>query len=194
MKGHSVTNGYRTKVLPSMMLVVFCLMTRGSFAETIGGDFTLTDHNNQEFSLVSARGKAVVLFFGYTSCPDVCPAGLADISMVLKSLDERSKEIIALFVTVDPERDTSDRLSSYVRWFHRDIIGLTGTKSQIDHVTGLFRAQYRLNKKNQDDNSYSVDHNANLFLIDRKGQLSQIIPFGLPIEHKKQALSALLDQ
>jgi cytochrome oxidase Cu insertion factor (SCO1/SenC/PrrC family) len=161
-------------------------------AETLGGDFTLTDHNNQTYHLSHSRGKVVAMVFGYTTCPDVCPMALSEMSALLNGLEEQASEVQALFISVDPERDSLAKLSAYVPWFHPNILGLTGTLPAIEAVARQYHAHFTLHKSSPTDTGYTVDHNANLFLIDRKGSLAQIIPFGLPVSHKHQAITRLL--
>lgn len=150
-------------------------------SKPLGGDFALTDHNGQEFSLAQLRGKVVLLFFGYTSCPDVCPKELADLAMVFSRLGDEADKVQGLFVTVDPERDTQQVLKEYVSYFSSNIIGLSGSAEEIDTVTRQYHTSYRLNK--QQGKFYSVDHAANLYVIDLDGRLHTIVPYGFPAQH-----------
>ncbi|MCB1754249.1 MAG: SCO family protein [Gammaproteobacteria bacterium] len=179
-----------------ILLVLAILLASGfTRAETlIGGDFELTDHHGQPFSLTATRGKVTLLFFGYTSCPDICPITLTEVSSILKTLGTRADEIAPIFISVDPQRDMVERLAQYIPWYDKRLIGLTGTQHQIDAVTDAYHVQVQLNRKSPDDMTYTVDHSAGLFLIDRAGRLTQIIPFGLPREHSLRAIEDLLDQ
>ena len=98
-----------------------------------GGHFVLKDQNNQVFDSADSQ-KLMLIYFGFTYCPDVCPTTLIKVSDIIDRLKEDSKEINSIFITVDPERDTPEILSDYVSAFHEDIIGLTGTKNEIDKV------------------------------------------------------------
>ncbi len=155
---------------------------------TIGGDFTLTDHNGQRFELTQLRGKLVMLFFGYTYCPDICPTELATMAKLLKQLGKDSDKVSALFITVDPERDTVEKLKDYVPFFSPHLIGLTGTKDEINKVTKAYRVQSKIHSRKENSDYYLVDHSANLYVIDGQGKLIHLIPFGLPAEHILQVL------
>lgn len=150
---------------------------------SIGGDFTLTDHNNEVFALEKARGKLVILFFGYTYCPDICPTELATMAKLLKQLGNDSDKITPLFISVDPERDTPEKLKNYVPFFSPHLIGLTGSKEQIATVTKAYRVQSKIHSRKENSDYYLVDHSANLYVINGQGKLIHLIPFGLPSEH-----------
>ncbi len=98
--------------------------------QTIGGDFSLTDHQGQPFALHDLRGKVVLLSFGYTYCPDVCPLNLSLSAQVIASLGERGRDVIPVFVSLDPKRDSPEVLARYVRYFHPAMIGLTGSSER----------------------------------------------------------------
>ena len=115
------------------------------------------------------RGKLVLLYFGYTSCPDVCPTSLAKIKMALGGLTpEEAAQVQAIFVSVDPARDTPEALGRYVTLFQDDFIGATGTREEIDLITSAFGVKYKLHEP-EANGSYSVDHTSFTILIDRNG-------------------------
>lgn len=157
---------------------------------SIGGDFTLTDHNNQRFKLEQLRGKLVILFFGYTYCPDICPSELSTMAKLLKKLGNDSDKVSALFISVDPKRDTPKKLKEYVPFFSPHLIGLTGTESEISRVTKAYKVQSKIHSKKENSDYYLVDHSANLYVINEQGKLIHLIPFGLPAEHILQVLKA----
>ena len=158
----------------------------------IGGDFELTDHHGKSFDLKQLRGKVSLLFFGYTHCPDVCPTELARMARLLKKLDTESSNVQGLFVSVDPKRDTPERLSQYVPYFHPELIGLTGTEAEVKTVTDAYKVHSSVQQTKGKDLQYLVDHSANLFIIDGKGKLAQIIPFGFPQAHIVEAVKRSL--
>lgn len=160
-------------------------------ASSLGGDFSLTTHSGERFSLNDARGKIVLLFFGYTHCPDVCPDTLARVRILMRETDQADAQIQPLFVTVDPERDTPEVLANYVQYFHPSVIGLTGTTEEIEAVVKQYKAHYRLLGK---EGNYTVDHTAHLFVIDQQGKLARILPYGLPMEELTAAVQSLLDE
>lgn len=156
-------------------------------------DLMLINQFGEPFALSSIQGKATLVLFGYTSCPDVCPMGLAIISNILHDLGQDADNLVTIFISVDPTRDTPEVLRPYLSWFHRDIIGLTGSKLQVDAVTQAFNAQYSLNRHSEQDNDYVVDHSSGFYLLDEQTHLTQIVPFGLPAEHTLQAVKKLID-
>lgn len=163
-------------------------------AEPVGGDFSLVDHHGSTFKLEQLRGKVVLLFFGYTYCPDICPTELAGIASLLNSLEGSEEKVQALFVSVDPERDTPEKLKAYVSFFSSELIGLTGTAEQIDSVTKQYHVQASIYRADENSERYSVDHSANLYVIDQQGKLASIVPYGFPINHVKSILTALMSK
>lgn len=157
-----------------------------------GGRLDLVDHHGQHWSLKTSHGKVVILSFGYTSCPDVCPITLGIVGSVLRDLGPRADEVRALFVSLDPERDTRERLREYVQYFHPAIVGLTGSQDQLGHVRRQFKVTYA-RRHTGDSKTYTVDHTSHIYLLDLEGQVSRIVPLGLPPEHLKAQVLELLD-
>lgn len=175
--------------------LVICILLAPSHAYTktpgIGGDFNLTSHLGEPFSLADVHGKVAILFFGFTHCPDVCPTTLLDIQHLLSKLGEQANEVSVLFVSVDPKRDSPDKLASYVEYFSENIIGLTGTNEQIQEVLNRYNSSAKIDG---DGENYNVEHTANLFLINRTGDLSSIILPRTPPTVLEQQVRKLLDQ
>lgn len=136
-------------------------------------DFTLTDHNNKPFHLKDHRGKAVLLFFGYLSCPDVCPLTMARLSKVYKFLGEDSPKVMTVFVTVDPQRDTIVRLKEYFEYFDINALGLTGSKEQVDAVVNAYKAVYE-KVETESAAGYLMNHTDYVYLIDPKGTVQYL--------------------
>ena len=134
----------------------------------IGGDFALVDQHGARFELQSLRGQAAMLFFGYTYCPDICPVTLSKMGRVYQLLDERQQELRTLFVTVDPKRDTQEKLEEYLSYFAIDAIGLHGNKEEIDQVVRQYGAHYSLGEEQA---AYLVDHSTYTYLIDQQGKV-----------------------
>ncbi len=153
-------------------------------------DFSLTDHHGKTFRLQDQRGKIVLVFFGYTLCPDVCPIEVQHMSTALKRLGQDSTRVRGLFVTVDPDHDTPEVLAQYVSYFDNALVGLTGTRQQIAEVAKMFRVVYQKNSRSS--NQYTMDHTANLFVIDQNGKLSTIVPFGFPAAHIENLLRDMI--
>ena len=134
----------------------------------IGGDFALVDQHGASFELQSLRGQAAMLFFGYTYCPDICPVTLSKMGRVYQLLDAPQQELTTLFVTVDPKRDTQEKLAEYLDYFAIDAIGLRGDKEEIDQVVRQYGAHYSLGEEQE---AYLVDHSTYTYLIDQQGKV-----------------------
>ena len=136
----------------------------------LGPDFRLTDHNGKERTLADFRGKVVALFFGYTHCPDVCPTTLSDMAKALQILGPDAPRVQVLFVTVDPKRDTPELLRGYVPAFNPTFLGLYGDPPATQRVAKEFKVFYEKRAGSSPD-SYSVDHGAQLYVLDLSGRL-----------------------
>jgi len=135
-----------------------------------GKDFALTDHTGKARTLGDFRGKVVVMFFGYTRCPDVCPITLAELKAVKEQLGEEGKRLQVVFVTVDPERDTQKLLAEYVPAFDPSFLGLYGDPAAIAKVAKDFRVFYQ-KSPGKTPESYTVDHTAGSYIFDPQGRL-----------------------
>jgi protein SCO1/2 len=142
-----------------------------------GKDFKLTDHTGQARKLADFRGKAVVLFFGYTQCPDVCPTTLSGLRETMKLLGDDANRVQVLFVTIDPERDTQALLAQYVPAFHPGFLGLYADEAGIAAVAKDFKVFYAKQAGSTPD-SYSVDHSTGTYVFDPKGKLRLMIRHG----------------
>ena len=140
-------------------------------------EFELTSHHGQSVRLADFKGKVVVLFFGFMHCPDVCPTTLSELNVVMERLGADAKHVQVLFVTVDPERDTLENLSSYMGAFNPDFLGLSGTADEIATVTQEFKVIYQKVEGSMSD-TYSVDHSAGTYVFDRDGQVRLFVPYG----------------
>lgn len=157
-------------------------------------DFTLTRANGEVFRLNAQQGNLVLIFFGYTSCPDVCPTTLAELNLALEELKpEDAAQVKVIFVTVDPERDTPERTQEYVDNFNPNFIGLSGPESELIPVWkgfGIFRAIV----DGTSAAGYLVDHTARVTLIDRNGNLRISFPYDAPVEDIVHDLKLMLDE
>ena len=144
---------------------------------TYGRDFHLTDHNGKPRTLADYRGKAVVIFFGYTQCPDVCPTTLAELAEAMKRLGPDADRVQVLFVTVDPERDTPDLLSKYVPAFDPRFVGLYGDADATASTAKEFKVIYQ-KQPGKTPGSYSMDHSAGTFVFDPQGRLRVYVGYG----------------
>jgi protein SCO1/2 len=135
-----------------------------------GGDFSLTDQNGKQFRLSEHRGKVVLLFFGYTSCTEACPVILGRINSVFKQLGTDRDKALAVFVSVDPKRDTVEVLRDYVGYFSANTMALTGKKEEIDAVVAQYGAKYEI-EQSTSALGYHVNHTTDIYLIDGLGAL-----------------------
>jgi protein SCO1/2 len=135
-----------------------------------GRDFKLVDHNGQLRTLADFRGQAVMLFFGYTQCPDQCPLTLANIARAVEQLGRDGKRVQVLFITLDPKRDTQDILAQYVPAFHPSFIGLRGTDAEVARTAQDFKVFFALQRPDS-SGIYTVDHHAAVFAFDPQGRL-----------------------
>ena len=143
--------------------------------QDIGGNFTLLSSNNQYVSLEDFQGKVVLMFFGFTACPDTCPLTLSKLKQVMARLDQK-KPVQQLFITVDPKRDNPEQLKSFLSTFNLNIIGLTGTEEEILHVAELYGSAYIKNPTINSETSYLMIHTGYVYLIDQQGQVRAIYP------------------
>ena len=135
----------------------------------LGSDLAMVDQTNQQRTLADYKGKVLVIFFGFTHCPDVCPTALAQLAQANALLGDRANEVQVIMVSVDPERDTPDVMARYVRAFDNRFVGLTGTPQQLQQSAKSFKAYYaKVPDKN--NNSYTMDHSASFYLFDKAGQ------------------------
>jgi len=140
----------------------------------VGGPFTLTDQTGKQRSDTDFRGKLMIVYFGYTYCPDVCPTDLMAITQALDALGLAAEGVQPVFITIDPERDTK-LLADYISAFHRSLVGLTGSPNEIRKVANSYKAFY---VKVQDERSrdYSIDHAGVIYLIGRNGEYLGFMP------------------
>lgn len=141
----------------------------------VGGAFSLTDHTGKAVTEKDYAGYYQLVFFGFTSCPMICPTTLSNIADALGKLDEAQRaKLKTLFVTVDPERDTVAQMATYVAQFHPDIIGLTGSKEQTDAIAKAYKV-YAQKTQEEGVTDYSVNHSGYIYLMSPDGQLLEIL-------------------
>ena len=135
----------------------------------IGGPFTLVDQDGREVTEADFAGRYMLIYFGYTFCPDICPTSLQTMSTALSMLDDEERAKVAfLFITVDPKRDSVRQMADYVALFDPAPIGLTGTKEQTDAAAKAYRMYYRVPESDTED--YFVDHSSFVYLMDEEGR------------------------
>jgi protein SCO1/2 len=155
-------------------------------------EITLRRADGSAFQLSEMRGKIVMLFFGYTSCPDVCPTTMAELKQALEKIGAQADQVQVLYVTVDPQRDTPQRVQDYVEHFNPDFIGLSGSEAELAKVWndyGVFREIV----DGTSASGYLVNHTARVTMIDQQGNLRVSFPFDTPVENIVHDLELLLE-
>lgn len=156
----------------------------------IGGAFSLVDFNGKPFTDRDLLGKPAMVYFGFTYCPEVCPTTLTHMSAWLQALGPLAADLRAVFVTVDPERDTPAKMKEYLSGFDPRIMGLTGTPAQIAVIARDYKVYYK--KVPLAGGSYTMDHSSLVYLMDAKGQLAGLISYDEPEAKAVAALRALV--
>jgi protein SCO1/2 len=153
-------------------------------------DFTLMSTTGEPVSLSDYRGKYVLLDFGYTFCPDVCPMALSDLSKATELLGDQADKTQVLFISVDPERDTPERLAAYLPYFHESFIGLTGTPEDIQQIATAYGVFFE--KSSNKTTDYLIDHTATITVVDPKGYVRVLFPSATTGSEIAADLQALL--
>ena len=145
--------------------------------------------NNNNLRLNEFKGKVIVLFFGYSHCPDICPTTLLDMAKVLIDLGKDAKKIQSIFISVDHKRDTPKSLAQFTSFFDPRILGVTSDKKNIDKITKLFKTNYAL--LDHEEKNYLVEHSSNIYIIDQNLVVKRIIPNGLPYSEITKSVKSL---
>jgi protein SCO1/2 len=156
-------------------------------------DLTLTDQHGDAFRLNDQRGSVILLFFGYTQCPDVCPTTLATWRKVHEALGDDAGRVRFVFVTVDPERDTQERLGLHVNAFNPDFVGLTGSAEELEAVYRVFDVFHEKDATSGNAAGYLISHTATTFVIDPEGQWRLRLPYGTLVEDIVHDVRQLLE-
>jgi len=142
----------------------------------VGGPFTLLDHTGKKRSLAEFKGKVVLIYFGYMFCPDICPTDLSNLAALLKRLGKDGDQVQAIFITLDPVRDTPELIGKYVQHFDKRILGLRGTEQQTKQVATQYKTFYE--KVSLKGNQYVIDHTAFTYIVNRAGKYLAFFPPG----------------
>ncbi|MGH7044102.1 MAG: SCO family protein [Acetobacteraceae bacterium] len=179
------------------VLLALLLFAAGGFlwfsgrqGAAVGGTFTLVNGQGQVVTNQTFRGKYMLVYFGYTHCPDVCPTTLADVAAALGKLGPKAARVVPVFITVDPARDTPAVVGRYTALFSPRIVGLTGSAAQIAHVAGEYHVYYAKHVTGPGPDDYSMDHSSVLYLMGPNGQ------FVAPVaaESSVKAMTASLER
>ncbi|WP_420600564.1 SCO family protein [Neptuniibacter sp.] len=195
------------KVLRNLLLLTACMLIgvaiafyfrpqpveqRIALGEKIGGDFELNSQQGP-LKLEDYRGKVVLFFIGYASCPDVCPTALAVASQGVKKLSAGDQNNVqGIFMSVDPERDTLEKLSKYAGFFHPNFQGATADRATIDKVVKQYGAFYRKVEMKDSAMGYAIDHSSRIYLIDQTGQIAKVLPHAMSPDQLATELKNLL--
>lgn len=191
--------GLAAGVLSAVLLVT--LPSGGGGAPTmqqsgkalIGGPFSLLDPTGKRVTEKDFAGKPMLVYFGFTHCPDVCPAGLQVIAAALDQLGDKAKDITPVFITVDPERDTPELIGKYVASFHKNIVGLSGSPEDIAAVTKAYRVYAKKVPDETNPGEYNVDHSSFMYLMDGNGEYMRHFPHSVDAKDLADALSKAID-
>ena len=144
-------------------------LKKPEFYENFGGDFSLTGPEGKTVSLEDFRNKVVLIYFGYTFCPDVCPITLSNLKLIMLELGKKAEDVQVIFISIDPERDTYEKLKGYVPYFHPTFIGLTGSEEDIIDVAKKYQTFY-IKQKVESEAGYLMAHTDVVILVDQNGR------------------------
>jgi protein SCO1/2 len=153
--------------------------------------FTLTDHNGKARTLADFKGKVVVVFFGYTQCPDVCPTTLSELAGIKKALGSEAERLQVIFITLDPQRDTPELMAGFVPAFDSSFLGLWGEQAAIDKVAKDFKV-FAQKVPSKDGKSYTIDHTAGSYVFDDQGRIRLFVRHGQGGDGLQKDLQRLL--
>ena len=158
----------------------------------IGGPFALTDHMGKRVTEKDFEGKFMLIFFGYTFCPDICPAELQVISAALDELGDTAKKVTPVFITIDPERDTVEQMKSYVGNFHKQFIGLTGSMKEIRAAAKVYRVYFKKAANDASGSDYFMDHSSIVYLMSPKGEYLAHFNYGTGVDKMAKGIAKFL--
>ena len=184
-RNSKITMNNKVKIISLILILFFAIITvmavllyqaknketfNGFYNEKVLSDFSLKNSAGNDVALSDFNGKLVLLNFGYTSCPDICPTTLGNLRTIYSKLGENKEDVQVLFISVDPERDDPGKLEEYVSFFNNDFVGLTGNEEELNEVSDIFNIFYFKEGINT-DKDYLMSHPTSIYLIDREGKL-----------------------
>ncbi len=158
----------------------------------VGGPFSLVGADGKPVTDRDFRGRYMLIFFGFTHCPDICPAELQVIAQALEQLGDKAKNVVPIFITLDPERDTPEAMGNYLKSFGPNFVGLTGSPEAIAAAAKAYRVSYAKVEDKESAADYGVDHSALVYLMDPKGRYVTHFSYGLSAEQMAEKLGKLL--
>ena len=165
---------------------------QSSGAALIGGPFSLVGADGKPVTDRDFRGRYMLIFFGFTHCPDICPAELQVIAQALEQLGDKAKTVVPIFITLDPERDTPEAMANYVKSFGPNFVGLTGSPVAIAAAATAYRVAYSKVENKESAGDYSVDHSALVYLMDPEGRYVTHFSYGLSADQMAEKLEKSL--
>jgi protein SCO1/2 len=180
----SVLPGVRERLLPAKM--------QSAGRALVGGPFTLTDHTGKRVTEQDYRGRTLIVMFGFTFCPDVCPTELQLVSAALDKLGPKAKRAVPLFITIDPERDTPAQLATYVTSFHPSLVGLTGTPEEVAAAAKAYRVYVKKVSDPKSTAGYTMDHSALIYVMGPDGTYQTHFTPGVSVATLAERLGELL--
>jgi protein SCO1/2 len=163
-----------------------------SGAALVGGPFELVGTDGKAVTERDFRGRYMLVFFGFTHCPDICPAELQVIAQALEKLGDKGKKVVPVFITLDPERDTPQAMAEYVKSFGRNFVGLTGSPEAIADAAKAYRVAYAKVENKESASDYSVDHSALVYLMDPEGKYVTHFSYGTSADEIAEKLGKIL--
>ena len=156
---------------------------RGGGIVKIGGSFTLVDHQGKSRADEDFRGEHLLIYFGYTYCPDVCPTALSDMALVMDALGDEAAKLRPVFITIDPSRDTPERLKPYVANFHPKLVGLTGSETAVAAAAKAYRVYFAKSNTEAGSGEYLMDHTSIIYLMGPDGRYLTHFSHGVTAEN-----------
>ena len=192
-----IVAGFLIGALSGAALLVLTRGANGPMVETsgkalIGGPFTLVDQTGKTVTDQDFRGRYMLVFFGFTHCPDICPAELQVMSAALDELGPKADEVVPVFITLDPERDTQAAMGAYVKNFGSRFVGLTGSPEQIAAAAKAYRVAYSKFQEDKASSDYSIDHSALVYLMGKDGEYITHFAYGTPASKMTETLRRYL--
>ena len=158
----------------------------------VGGPFTLIDSAGKTVTDQDFRGRYMLIFFGFTHCPDICPAELQVMAAALDQLGDKAKKVVPIFITLDPERDTPEAVGAYVKNFSSNIVGLTASKEAISATAKAYRVSFSKFQDKSGGDNYTIDHSALAYLMGADGEYITHIPYGTSVAQMVDILNRYL--
>lgn len=192
-----IVAGFLMGALGGAALLVLSQGGQGPAVQTsgkalIGGPFTLVDQTGKTVSDQDFRGRYMLVFFGFTHCPDICPAELQVMSAALDALGSKADEVVPIFITLDPERDTQAAMGDYVKNFGSRFVGLTGSPEQIAAAAKAYRVAYSKFQEDKSSSDYSIDHSALVYFMGKDGEYITHFAYGTPAAKMTETLRRYL--